>query len=64
MSSSRFREFILVFVVFAVGAGGLLVAGSALAEGALFRIERRWHQFPSPPVTPGGAGLYQGYVFP
>jgi len=64
MSPCRSRELMLVFVAFAVAAGSLAVAGSALAEEALFRIERRWHQFPSPPVTPGGAGMYQGYVFP
>ncbi len=64
MSSSRIRESIVVLIAFAVGAGSLLVAGSAPADVALFRIERRWHQFPSPPVTPGGAGMYQGYVFP
>ena len=64
MSSSRYRESILVIVALAAGAGGLLLAGSALADTALFRIERRWHQFPSPAVTPGGAGMYQGYIFP
>jgi hypothetical protein len=49
----------------AVAAGSLLVAGSALAELALFRVEQRWHNFPNPPVTtPGGAGMYQGYVIP
>jgi len=50
---------------FAVGAGSLLVAGPALAEPALFRVEQRWHNFPNPPVTtPGGAGMDQGYIQP
>jgi hypothetical protein len=49
----------------AVAAGSLLVAGSALADTALFRVEQRWHNAPNPPVTtPGGAGLYQGYIQP
>jgi hypothetical protein len=49
----------------AVAAGSLLVAGSALADTALFRVEQRWHNFPNPPVTtPGGAGMYQGYIQP
>ncbi len=49
----------------AVAAGSLLAAGSALAEKALFRVEQRWHKFPNPPVTtPGGAGMYQGYIYP
>ena len=67
MSPSRFREFILGLIAFALGAGSLLVAGSALAEQpaeALFRIEQRWHGFPDPPVTAGGAGMYQGYLIP
>lgn len=64
MSPSRSREVLFVLLAFAVGAGSLLVAGSAVAVEALFRIEQRWHQFPSPPVTPGGAGMYQGYVRP
>jgi len=64
MSTPRSREFTLVFAAFAVAVGILAVAGSALAEEALFRIQQRWHNFPNPPVTPGGAGLYQGYVFP
>jgi hypothetical protein len=54
-----------VILAFAVAAGSLLVAGSALADTALFRVEQRWHQFPNPAVTtPGGAGIYQGYVIP
>jgi len=67
MTSSRIHESILVLIAFAVGAGSLLVAGSALAqqpESALFRIEQRWHGFPDPPVTVGGAGMYQGYIIP
>jgi hypothetical protein len=51
----------------AVAAGSLLVAGSALANTAtaLFRIEQRWQGIPNPPVTtPGGAGMYQGYIRP
>jgi hypothetical protein len=49
----------------AVGAGSLLVAGSALADTALFRVEQRWHHNPGPPVTtPGGAGMYQRYIEP
>jgi hypothetical protein len=67
MTSSRIHESILVLIAFAVGAGSLLVASSALAQGsanALFRIEQRWHGFPDPPVTPGGAGMYQGYLIP
>jgi len=66
MSPSRIRKSILLLVALAAGAGSLLVAaGSALAQGtALFRIEQRWHAFPSPPVTVGGAGMYQGYLLP
>ena len=69
MTSYRIRESILVLLIScAVGAGSLLVAGSAMAqqiESALFRIEQRWHGFPDPPVTtPGGAGMYQGYIIP
>jgi len=49
----------------AVAAGSLLVAGSALADKSLFRVQQSWHNFPSPPVTtPGGAGMYQGYIQP
>jgi hypothetical protein len=48
-----------------MGAGSLLVAGSALADTALFRIENSWHNFPNPARTePGNAGLYQSYIFP
>jgi hypothetical protein len=50
---------------FAVGAGSLLVAQTALADTALFRVEQSWHNSPDPPVTtPGGAGMYQGYIYP
>jgi hypothetical protein len=49
----------------AVAAGSLLVAGSALADLQLFRVEQSWHNFPNPPVTtPGGAGMYQWYIQP
>ena len=59
------RQVIQLLLAFAVGAGSLLVAGSALADTALFRVEQAWHNFPNPAVTsPGGAGLYQGYLQP
>ena len=49
----------------AVAVGSLLAPETALAEMALFRVERRWHTFPDPAVTtPGGAGMYQGYIQP
>ena len=67
MSPPRSRESILVLIAFTLGAGSLLVAVPAPAQqpaAALFRIEQRWHGFPSPPVTPGGAGMYQGYIRP
>jgi hypothetical protein len=64
MSLSRSRELILVLVASVVAAGSLLVAGSALADIGLFRIEQRWHGVPNPGVTPGGAGLYIGYLIP
>jgi hypothetical protein len=65
MSSFRSRRVILAFIAFAVGAGSLLVAGSALADTALFRVERSVHNFPNPAVTtPGGAGMYQAYIQP
>jgi hypothetical protein len=47
-----------------MAAGGLLVAGSALAEQQLFRVQQTWHAFPNPGATPGGAGQYQGYIAP
>ena len=49
MSLFRSRQVILVFVACAVGAGSLLVAGSALADLQLFRVEQSWHNFPTPP---------------
>jgi hypothetical protein len=59
------RHVILLLIAFAVGAGSLLAAGSALAETALFRVEQSWHNFPNPAVTtPGNAGMYQGYLLP
>jgi hypothetical protein len=65
MTSSRSRQLLLLLAAFAMGAGSLLVAGSALAEQALFRVQQFWHSIPNPPATtPGGAGEYQGYVLP
>ena len=65
MSLSRLRQFILVLVAFAVAAGSLLVAGSALAETALFRVERKFFGAPFPAITsPGGAGLYEVWIEP
>jgi hypothetical protein len=65
MSSCRSRQITAVLAGFAVAAGSLFISGSALADTALFRIEQKWHNFPGPPVTsPGGAGLYEGYIIP
>jgi hypothetical protein len=64
MSRSISRQLVPVLVAFAVAAAGLLIPASALAQQALFRIQQAWHGFPNPGVTPGGAGLYQGYVVP
>ncbi len=65
MKPFRSRQTIRLLIAFAVGAGSLLVAGSALAETALFRVEQSWHTFPNPAVTtPGGDGMYQGYIQP
>jgi hypothetical protein len=65
MSPFNSRQFILVFVASAVAAGSLLTPDTASADLALFRVEQRWHDFPDPPVTtPGGAGMYQGYIQP
>jgi hypothetical protein len=65
MTSFRSRQLILLLVAFAVGAGSLLVAGSALAAQALFRAQRSYLNKPNPPVTTiGGAGKYMGYVQP
>ena len=67
MSSFQSRQAILVFIASAVAVGSLLAPESALAEqpeSALFRIEQRWHNSPNPAVTPGGAGMYQGYIYP
>jgi hypothetical protein len=41
----------------AVGAGSLMVAGPALADLALFRVEQRWHL----PLTPS---VFQWYIQP
>ncbi len=62
---SRQAKLLLVAIAIAVGAGSLLFAGSALAETALFRVERAFHNFPNPAVTsPGGAGHYTAYIQP
>ena len=39
MISFQSRQFILVLVAFAVGAGSLLAPETALADTALFRVE-------------------------
>jgi hypothetical protein len=65
MSSFRLRQFVLVLVALAVAAGSLLVPGSALADTALFRVERKFYGAAIPPVTtPGGAGLYEVWIEP
>ena len=49
----------------AVAVGGLLAPETALADTALFRVEQSWHINPGLHVTtPGGAGMYQGYIQP
>jgi hypothetical protein len=59
------RRFILAFVASALAVGSLLAPETAPADTALFRVEQRWHNFPNPPVTtPGGAGMYQGWMQP
>jgi hypothetical protein len=59
------RQVILVFVASAVAVRSLLAPETALADTALFRVEQRWHNSPNPAVTsPGGAGMYQGYIQP
>jgi hypothetical protein len=64
MTSFRLRQLILLLAAFAVGTGSLLVAGSALADQQLFRIQQIWNSFPDPADTPGGAGYYGGWVQP
>jgi len=65
MKPFRSCQIISLLAACAVGAGSLLVAGSALAETALFRVEQSWLNFPGPAVTaPGGAGKYQAYIQP
>ena len=66
MKSCRSRQVILVLVAFALGTGSSLAPEPACAAAkALFRIERSWYGAPPPAVTsPGGAGRYQGYVYP
>ena len=49
----------------AVAVGSLLAPETALADPALFRVEQSWHINPGLHVTtPGGAGMYQGYIQP
>jgi hypothetical protein len=65
MRPFQLRHFILVFVASAVAAGSLLVAGSALAEMALFRIEKQFYGAPLPAATtPGGAGRNMSLIYP
>ena len=56
---------ILVFVAFAVAAGSLLAPETALADTALFRVERQFYGAPLPAATsPGGAGRYMSGIRP
>ena len=59
----RLSVFTLLFAL--VAAFHTIIPTQAEAGSALFRIEQRWHNFSNPPVTtPGGAGMYQGYIQP
>jgi len=65
MTSFRLRQLILLLAAFAMAAGSLLVAGSALADLQLFRVQQSWHNKPNPPVTTaGGAGKYEAWIQP
>ena len=64
MKPFRLRQLTLLLLAFAVAAGSLLIAASALADKAAFRVERRWNNDPRPPVTPGGAGRGESWVQP
>jgi len=65
MRPFQLRQFILVLVASALAVGSLMAPKTALADTALFRVERRWHNYPNPAVTtPGGAGMYQSYIQP
>ena len=64
MKPVKSRQVIPLLVAFVVAAGNLLVPESALADLALFRVERTFRGAPFPAATPGGAGLYEVYVEP
>jgi len=50
MNPIRSLRFISVIVTCTLGSVSLLAPDPALAENALFRIQRRWHGAPFPPV--------------
>jgi len=64
MKPFQSRRVILVFVALVVASGSLRAPKTALADTAMFRVEQRWHNYPAPAVTPGGAGMEQGYLQP
>ncbi len=66
MKSLTSRQIVFLLVAFAVGTGSLLVPEPAHATAkAMFRVERSWVGAPPPALTsPGGAGVYQGWVYP
>ena len=59
------RLFVFTLLFALVAAFHTIIPTQAQADKALFRVEQRWHNFPNPAVTsPGGAGMYQGYIYP
>ena len=52
------RRIIVLLVACALVAGNLLVAGAALGDQALFRVQRSFLNLPNPAITtPGNAGM-------
>jgi hypothetical protein len=64
MKSSTSRRLASLLVAVILGSVGLMAAGSASAEGALFRVQRTGLGAPFPAVTPGGAGRDESPVEP